>query len=72
MRGGYGGVEKWGSSALLFLFVEASAGINPGCIFTVPLIENGSPFVEVFDADELIAHFESFGMGSGVLDPKFP
>jgi hypothetical protein len=53
------------------LFIETSAGIHPRSIVAVPLIENGSPFVEVFDADELIADIESCGVGSGVLDPKF-
>jgi hypothetical protein len=54
------------------LFVEAAARIHPGCIVAVPLIENGSPFVEIFDANELIADIESCGVGCGVFDPKLP
>lgn len=45
--------------ALLFLLVEAAAGVYAGLILGVPPIEDGIPLVEVFHADELLANLQS-------------
>lgn len=56
--------------ALLFLLVEAAAGVYAGLILGVPPIEDGIPLVEVFHADELLANLQSARVRGGVFDPE--